>query len=280
MLLENFRSVHIILEDKDNHSISHDLINTLENWLSNFDEWYKKETDISNNHNLHFAYHRESCISGNQLLANFLMLEKFLLLCLQFGFTLSLRISLEECFEFTKELELLTNNLRPLFLTIYTNDLNSEIISNSKSSVLTLIENLAEKRINLTFTGSVSFWLNTGITRSSILNTTVYDIVPQSRTLSREFLGNYNPCAKKFMFVIDSNGFIYPCYSLVGIDSCRIGTIKQPLSEIWEAVKCHPLNLTQLEKQGPNINSFDISSGFENICELHRNSFLHQNNTI
>ena len=143
--------------------------------------------------------------------------------------------------------------------------------------MISLVERLALKKIHLSFIGSVSFWLDTGLSRSQILGETIYDIIPHLKKFNRHFWGEYNPCAKRFMFVINSDGLIYPCMGLVGIDSCSIGTIQQPLPVVWEAMKHHSLNLDSLARIGPNIDKFKIASEGVNlgsVCQAHRHEYM------
>lgn len=273
MLLENFPSVQIILEEEDNKFVNDKKITYLANWLNNFDKWYKKETGINNNQNLHFFYHRELFISGFNLLANMSAIECLLSSCSQLGFLLCLRINLEECYKFSAQLEKLTNEFRPSYLIIRAN------ISAQKyppNFIISLIEKLASKKINLSFIGPVSFWLDAGVSRSQILGENVYEIMPEISEFKRKYWRDYNPCAKKFMFVINYDGLIYPCQSLVGIENCSIGTIEQPLSTVWETMKQHWLNIEKLARQGPNLTILNTSDNlnFENICEAHRYSIL------
>lgn len=274
MLLENFRSVRIILGKEEDKFTKERRITDLTNWISNFDKWYKEETGISNNQNFHFLYHREIFISGYKLLANIHTLEYLLSSCSELDFLLSLRVDLDECYDFSVELEKLTNKFRFSYLIISAD--NISIQKYPPNFIISLAEKFAAKRIHLTFIGEISFWLDTGISQSPILGENIYEIMPEVKELKKYYWGDYNPCTKKFMFVINSDGLIYPCMGLVGVENCSIGTIQQSLSTVWETIKQHSLNIEKLAHQGPSLNiSEDLN--FENICEAHRYSLLDRN---
>lgn len=270
MLLQDFRSVSILLGKKASN-VNDEVGHPIGNWLYRFDEWYRAEAGINEGNNLHFLYKREVTISAHRLLAKISELENLLISCLQCGFYVSLRISLEECYEFSSALEKLTEQFKNLLLIIDASQATSTSLP--ANFVTSLVESLVLKKIRLTFIGSVSFWLDSGISRSQIVGETVYDIVPKLRERKRNCWGDYNPCTKWFGFVVNYDGLIYPCMGLVGIESCSIGTIQQPLPVVWEAMKRHSLNLEQLASQGPKLELANIASeelNFGSICEAHR----------
>ena len=189
--------------------------------------------------------------------------------------SLSLRISLEECYEFSSALEKLTEQFKNLLLVIDASEATSTSLP--PNFLISLVESLVLKKIRLTFIGSVSFWLDSGISRSQVVGETVYDIVPKLRERKRNCWGDYNPCTKWFGFVVNYDGLIYPCMGLVGIESCSIGTIQQPLPVVWETMKCHSLNLEQLARQGPKLDLVNVASeglNFGSICEAHRHEII------
>ncbi len=270
MLLQDFRSVSILLGKKASN-VNDEVGHPIGNWLYRFDEWYRAEAGINEGNNLHFLYKREVTISAHRLLAKISELENLLISCLQCGFYVSIRISLEECYEFSYVLEKLTEQFKNLLLIIDASQATSTSLP--ANFVTSLVESLVLKKIRLTFIGSVSFWLDSGISRSQIVGETVYDIVPKLRERKRNCWGDYNPCTKWFGFVVNYDGLIYPCMGLVGIESCSIGTIQQPLPVVWEAMKRHSLNLEQLASQGPKLELANIASeelNFGSICEAHR----------
>lgn len=279
MLLENFRSVRIILGEESNEFVKNEIIPDIVKWLNSFDEWYRKETGINNSHNLHFLYHRELFISGHRLLANISALEYLLSSSSQLSLLLCLRVYLEECYEFFSELEMLTEQFKPSYMIIDAGEISYQ--KYPPNFVISLIEGLALKKIHLSFIGPVSFWLDSGISRSQIVGETIYDIMPHFKKFKRHFWGEYNPCAKRFMFVINSDGLIYPCMGLVGIESCSIGTIQQPLPVVWETMKHHSLNLEKLAPQGPKLELINVASeelNFGSFCEAHRYEILSKEN--
>lgn len=275
MLLENFRSVQILLENKKNGVIRNKTLTHLVNWLLRFDNWYKEETGINNDYNLHYLYNREISISGKSILENISSLDCLLNFCSQSDFILSIKLNLKECYEFYSELEILIDNFMPYSLVIEIE--NIDLQKYPPDFITCLIEKLVINKINLTFVGPISFWLEKGICNSLSLGARVYNIMPQSKNLKRQFFGNYNPCAKKFVFVIDFDGLIYPCMGLVGIPSCSLGTIQEPLSVIWKLMKHHSLNIEKLAYQGPSLDLLNIEQNdFTSICKAHRHVFLPQ----
>lgn len=68
---------------------------------------------------------------------------------------------------------------------------------------------------------------------------------------------------------------------LIGIESCSIGIIQQPLPVVWEAMKFHSLNLDQLASQGPKLDLVNAASedlNFGSICEAHRYEIISKEN--
>lgn len=274
MLLSEFSKICIDFENFQNNLALNESPSAIADWLCRFDQWYKEELGINKGINCHLMYNRVLSISGQLLLANISSVRQLINSGQQCGFLVSLIIHIGECLEFSHELGELTNQFKGLSLIINSN--NSYNFSTEKglvNSVLPILENLASKKISLTFRGSLPFWMETGIFQSDIISETSYRLVPTKKEISRSFFGSYNPCAKKFQFVITSDGSIYPCLGLVGIESCRIGTIRQPLAIIWEEVQKHPLNLEELACQGPQLYEFNGQQEnlqFGSICEAHR----------
>lgn len=266
LLLEYFRSVRIIFTNKENRFLSNDVINNRIDWLNRFDSWYKNETGINDGNNLHFSYHREIYISGYRLLESITALEKFFSSCSHLDVYSCLRISLEECYEFYSDFDEIIRKFNLSSIVIEADDISLE--KYQSNFLISLVEKLTLNRINLSFIGSIPFWLQKGIGRSQTLNSSVYNIIPQSKKLKRHFFGTHNPCAKKFMFVIDYDGLIYPCVGLLGIDSCSIGKTNDPLSLVWKSIKHHSLNIEKLAYQGPNLDL--QAENFSSICEAHR----------
>ncbi|MGD1806930.1 hypothetical protein ACP6PL_16020 [Dapis sp. BLCC M126] len=270
VLLQDFRSVSILLGDKVSN-VNNEVTHPIGNWLHRFDEWYRAETDIKDGNNLHLLYKRGVTIFAHRLLANISELEKLLISCLHCDFYVSLKVSLEECYKFYSALEKLTDRFKNLLLIIDANDASSKTFP--ANFCISLVESLTLKKIHLNFIGSVSFWIDSGISRSQIVGETVYEIMPKLRERKRRFWGDYNPCRKWFNFVVNYDGLIYPCMGIVGIESYSIGTIQQPLPVVWEAMKHHSLNLEQLASQGPKLDLANVVSeelNFGSICEAHR----------
>ena len=126
MLLENFRSFRIILGDASKENLDGKLIYDLVRWLSRFDEWYKIEAGANQGHNLHLLRDRELFIVADNLLGNISAIDDLLSLCLHLGFGINIRVSLNECYEFSSNLDLLMDNFCPTHLIIEVADIDSK----------------------------------------------------------------------------------------------------------------------------------------------------------
>ena len=268
----NFKSVRIFLGKKVDSRMTADLVD----WLNRFDYWYKEKNSITDNHNIHLLQKREVLFSANKLLVNTLPLKDLINSCLQLDLLPSIRISLQECCDFFTELNSIIEQFPSLSIVIDAS--NSNLAKSPPSLVRSIVENLAAKKHRLVFIGSLPFWLKCGISSSQILGKSVYEIIPDAPHFKRSFWGDYNPCAKRMLFVIDFNGLIYPCIGLLGIPSCCTGTIYQPLSTLWEQMKKHSLNINKLATQGPIISNFPSNlEDMNSICDAHRYSLLNMN---
>ena len=272
VLLRSFRSVYIYLGE--NRS---EIGRKVNDWLNRFDDWYRSESDINSGCNLHLLYKRDVVLSADRLLSQILSLRYLIDSCTQRGFTVTLKASLNECYEFSSELKAATEEIRPLSLIIdATNFTTSDW---PQEFAFSFIENLASNVSRITFIGETAFWLKSGVASSEVLGNGIYEIIPFPKKEQRHSWGNYNPCSKKFMLYIDHDGSIYPCIGLAGAKICSVGDIGQSLPVIWNQIENHFLNLEQLSRVGPELNTLSVSSdegSFHSICESHRNSVVQE----
>lgn len=295
---QEFRSITLLLESRENEGKLSIPLNVITNWLSRYDSWWTKVTGINRGKNLHLLYGRYLTCTGPRLLRFTRELLDIALFSSRMGYIYSLKVDLYESVEQRKLFNQLMNSGHVDVISIEVNTMKKK---HEFSKYLSLIEAIIKKGISLNLLGPVNFWKKVGILDSPILNSSCFRIIPpmskkieylnyQRRSTFNEptisnrnrkgkyFIYSFNPCSERFQIYISPFGDLYPCKGLIGIPSCKIGTIYDNIeSTVFGGGKDNILDFRNLAKNGPKLEFDETISDYQGlppICFFHRNSIL------
>lgn len=249
----------------------------LADWVIRFDHWYKRSAGVLAGERLHLVYHREVAIVGELPLEQVSALVRIGEACRRVGVGYSLTFDLPQAVE---------NPEKVLSLS------ESGVVSSAgirhmgpqdgidERRAKELIETLLDRGCQLGLIGPVSYWRRIGVLGGSALNKaniTVYprhaqdlDTIPFPQT-------PIQPCFGRFRIYVDTEGGMYPCLGLLGVDQGRLGTVfddfeatqlggGQPHLDLVDWARRGPAEL------GPELRRADRQSALPPICERHRNA--------
>lgn len=298
-----FRSITLMLKPNRNNGQLSIPLNIILNWLTKYDTWWTKGTGISKGRNLHLLYGRYVTCIGSGLLSLVPELLEIATLSSNMGCIFSLEVDLSDVTDKMKLFNKLVQSGQVGLLSIKV-DANA---MNNKSHItdyVSIIENIIKKGISLNLLGSLDFWRELGILNSSTLNSSSYRIIPSnddavknsnllnlnpiinSKMSKRNggdnyLLNSFNPCSERFQIYITSSGDLYPCEGLIGMSSCKMGTIYENIENTVFAGKDSFLDFNQLAMNGPKLQMKEITShnssncqNLPQICALHREYIL------
>lgn len=270
--LPYFRSINCILNinNATEQKIASLLLKDFSTWLTNYDSWYNNQLQINNN-NLFFVYNRNISLLGNGLVKILDSIEKFIHpLSLKLGFSLSISLEVCECLDYYDEILLLKDKgiLRHIFLRFDNNN------KTSPKEICSLVEKLISNGVAIDWIGPVSPLLSSDLLDSEVLNSNHITIYPQNKEVSEAEV-HITPCAGMFSIFIDMNGYIYPCFPLVGCNNAHIGTIYDDIETTLFRGEIKVCDIMDWLENGPKV---DMSSNnfankkFRKQCHIHRHT--------
>lgn len=151
---------------------------------------------------------------------------------------------------------------------------------------LTSIKDFMRLLINLRrpigIIGSISTLREYGFLSYESVNSmdiTIYPIKSETSNFRNTIPENpINQCANHLRLYIDGDGYIYPCYGLVGLREFSLGNIKDGFENSTFVTDNYDLDLLELKRNGPKLhestNQLQRVSTLPWICERHRMELL------
>jgi hypothetical protein len=302
LFVDKFRSITFLLEvnrNGDGLSIPADV---LINWIARYDDWWKQVSGVTQGRNLHLLYGRNiNIFVVNNILSMSSLIEKISILAVQKGFSVVLRTEISDCLGQAELMRaLIRNGVRNIILDA--RDYCKQ--QPDYEACLSLAEAIAEEGAHMGFLGPVEFWKEIGILRSTVFNSTSFQLIPgtpkeevakvlhssrlnaklkrpsdeiqETEGLSSPF--QFNPCSSRFQIFVDFVGFLYPCNGLIGIHSYSLGTIYDRVEDtVLGGRRDIQLDFQSLAKVGPIIPSQSNTASFSElpfVCVIHRDQLL------
>ncbi|MNW39463.1 hypothetical protein D3C74_165530 [compost metagenome] len=111
------------------------------------------------------------------------------------------------------------------------------------------------------------------------MDITIYPIKSETSNFWNTIPENpINQCANHLRLYIDGDGYIYPCYGLVGLREFSLGNIKDGFENSTFVTDNYDLDLLELKRNGPKLhestNQLQRVSTLPWICERHRMELL------
>ena len=272
-VLESFRSINILWSSKS--APCNTSIGDFFGWIKKYDTWYKNQLKISSDQNLHYLYSRSLSLTILECSRNHLLEFCGLIdLCTELGYSFILNIGIIESRD---HYEIINQYIEKKGFQININwdqqDGNGvEVIAYSQD----LVERILSASISLIISGEYSYWKQAGIFRNQRANKALYRFLPNAcQTIQPQKVILPDPCRSRFGVLIDSEGRLFPCLGLFGIDVYSLGTIYMPIDQILLNECSRKELFSEWMRIGPKLLSDDnVNTSAEHriplICSLHR----------
>jgi hypothetical protein len=247
-------------------------------WLQGYDAWYREISGICEGRGLEHLYHRTVEIIGADLLLLDDKLAQIATICRELGYGFAATFPITECLTRQNAFDRLISCGHLYQVGLHQADVEMQSVDGS--AVRKLVEGVLERGVKLGLLGSIAYFTSIGLLNSSVMNRSDVTMYPLGiRTIGA--LPNpknpVRPCFARFRVYVDCEGMVYPCLGLMGIQSCRLGAIREPWENSVFAGRSTSLNLHELATKGPEITASRLGGNselvFPSICEHHR-SFL------
>ncbi len=274
-----FRSIGIFYSGRFYSELTRN-IDTLKEWIKEYDDWYKTITGIKYNKNLHLLYSRNiHFFIGNAPKLKHSRIIGLINLCNSFGFLSNIHIDLQDCEKTIPFIESIFNNSNELLFEIeWRKDLSCS--QERRNFVKCFIDYLSSRKVSLILSGEYSYWERANVFSSININSSMFRIRPRNHDEPKHNSENSivpSPCSTRFRIFVDSTGSIYPCLGLVGLLKYNLGNIKNSMwKEILNDEDTQKLLINWAQRSPYNgVQQKCISTNhLPAICQLHRNSFL------
>jgi hypothetical protein len=139
---------------------------------------------------------------------------------------------------------------------------------------------LRDAQLAVGFTGPVRTLLDSGILGDAQWCTRHVSIDPLLARSPADAAQQADACWRRLRLTIDTRGYIYPCFGLMGFAAGRLGNIAQPLEHSVLGGRPAALDLMALARQGPVLDwradLQETATGLPPVCEQHRVALLSQ----
>lgn len=274
-----FRSIGIFYSGRFYNEITRN-IETLENWIREYDDWYKTITGIKCNKNLHLLYSRNIhfFIVNTHKFKESRIIE-LMNLCKSFGFLSNIHINLQDCEKNIPFIESIVNNSNEFLFEIeWIKDLSFS--KKRRNFAKYFIDYLSSRKVSLILSGEYSYWERANVFSNIQINSSMFRIRPRIHDESKHNSEKSivpSPCSTRFRIFVDSTGSIYPCLGLVGSLKYNLGNIKNSKwKEILNDQDTQKLLINWAQRSPyKGVQQKCISTNhLPAICQLHRNSLL------
>lgn len=277
-MLSLFRSIVVVLDAGPSSDRCGLPAAKLLQWLPRWDAWLKDQLEINDGGNLHLLYGRALTILGLSVEKCQPELEELGQLGSELGLTVAVNLSVVEGLRGIEHVVATLQRAR--VSTVYL-DAREAPENADRDAVQMLVRNLRESGASPLLLGPVSRWMSWGLLDADFINSGNFQMVPAGRSfllsLRRsgvdpfELRSSFDPCKERFAVFVTSDGALYPCQGLLGIEQFRIGSLDDNVP--LRISGFHSDSIAKWASRGPGCVGRvepDPESPLSPICELHR----------
>jgi hypothetical protein len=277
-LAQWFKSALFVLslnESQTDFTLPTDIIT---DWIQRFDEWFKGECGVHELCNLHLLYHREIGVLSPDVLKIVPKLQQLGTMCRKIGFGFSVTVGVTDAIQYFDEFKTLvaTGNLSTIGLRVYGDPRPDPTL------LIDLAQLALEQGVKIGLIGPIDYFQSSNLLSLPQVNAGGVTLYPVSHMLP-EILPTPDrattPCSNRFRLHIDSQGWVYPCFGLLGIESACLGSVGDDFTNIVLGGQPTSLDLKTWAQKGVTLDEPpppERISTMPWICERHRLSFLNQ----
>jgi hypothetical protein len=254
-------------------------------WIVRYDAWYRRVTGILEGRRLHLAYHREVSVVGHVPIEHPELLAQVGLACRAVGMSFSVTVDLMQALQHHESFEQLLGAGVLSSIGINFPDGSDRPPDGAARA---MIEGLLAENLHVGLIGPVSYYRSLGLLASSAINAASITLHPRSPEASLTDASPERPiaaCFGRFRLLIDTDGFIYPCLGLLGVQAARLGSLYEDINDTVLGGTPTVLDLASLARVGPSWANAAVALGTgrsrrSSPCERHRAELLAASSTV
>lgn len=249
----------------------------LGDWLSHYNLFFLTAAGISEGHNLHWLYHREVTVKGEDLYRLPDELKRLNQRITDLSMSMTWLVSLTELLQLQQPAE---EAIKALGLGSVCLSIAEEERGLVSAQSAKCIEDLCDSGIGLSIIGRTDALQEIGVFAGDPLSKSSVTLIQRRLGGDLEELprvGRTRPCKTRLHFVVDAHGLIYPCMGLVHLPVCALGTIDDDLSELVDGREHQAFNLGRLIERGPELPEVleeKLPDGVPIDCYAHRRQLI------
>lgn len=298
-LFSEFNSVTILLTSEGQNGEQALPTQDLTRWIRSFNAWFIEAAGIRENRNLHLLYGRNLNVLGPGLLTLADEVISIGAAAAEAGMGYLFQLDLRDCLQKPDKVSQL---LESGILNTVLLDSRGMADEAADARVCELVELFVRSEVSLVLLGPTSFWHAAGVLDSPVVNATNFQLMPgtsgeETAKLLAQRPGSqhptppapnsselplldtqpYDPCEERLQIYVTPDGRLYPCQGLVGVESCALGTIYDPIEATLLSGRGGPLDFVSLAKHGPRLTGPATpieATDLQPICFRHRQDFV------
>ncbi|WP_299481476.1 hypothetical protein [uncultured Roseibium sp.] len=249
----------------------------LGDWLNHYNLYFLTSAGISEGHNLHWLYHREVTVKGEDLYRLPDELKRLNQRITDLSMVMTWLVSLTELMQLTQPAE---ETIKDLGLGSICLSIAEEERGLVNAQCAKCIEDLCDAGIGLSIIGRTDALQEIGVFGGDPMSKASVTLIQRRLGGDVEELpriGRTRPCKTRLHFVLDARGLIYPCMGLVHIPSCALGTIDDDLAELVDEREHQAFDLGTLIERGPDLPEVleeKLPDGVPIDCYAHRRQII------
>ena len=240
-------------------------------WFAAYQTCFMETMGAADGRNLHRLYNREVLLSGNGLGENMAEFDELATRVREQRLGLIWNLPLAEFVTLSAELvHRVDGGLLPSISVLVMDD-GAQL---DRDDCCAAFDSLANASCQLQLVGELKTLEQLGVMDLASINRANITHNPRNLPLLGGLMrsSRIRPCRSRFRLFVGPDGRIYPCVPMIGLPRCALGTIHQPVAEIF-AGKGTMLDLDHLAQNGPQLRqpiAGTSETGLPLECELHR----------
>jgi len=249
-------------------------------WIREYHEWFSNAVGAYQGRGLHLFYDRDITLTGEFLLRCSAELRLLGTTSRELGFSFSLSVSAEHLEDDLPSILSLTSDKVVSALAIY---IEPSMVDETFAVFVNSVERLIQQRVNVGIIGDMNRFTSLGLLSSHVVSAADLTWYPSTPLNQRAYpITPVRSCHARMRLVVDSSGFMYPCFGLVGKTEGMLGNIYEPIEKTALVEPSVLKLLDRWQKEGPDLE--EASPEFEEqvsedemlppVCRWHRKKLV------
>lgn len=253
-------------------------VGVLTDWLRRYHRWYGEMLEIDQGRHLHLLYHREVSVLGSDLLQRVPALAEVASAARECGMGFSATVPLLEAIRNRIAFDALL--AAPGVSTV--GFAVEEPIEAPRNEIDAVLSAVVQSKSHLAFIGPFSTIQALGLLDHPEVAGSQITIHPKDTPPEGPLVIPGQPvdaCFSRLRLFVDDRGELYPCLGLLGVDSARLGNVRDPIEVTVLGGAEYALDIERLAHHGPDLTQpvpAERWTGLPWTCERHRRELVAQ----